>query len=247
MRELVFIVDADTGVRRLARGVLERGGYEVRDFGSPPALEDVVACKPAVVLVAASLPAENWLVLCRQIRQNASLSATRIALLLDGNVRNVCDTSAHDCIRKPLNPGELVARVKSLLRAPESSPAALSSESTDILIDRASMKLSVNGNEVTTTSLEFRLVDYLAQHQGRVCTRDMLLDAVWGDLQFVTPRSVDACIRRLRNKIEPDRARPTYVKTVRGVGYRFDASAAWPVSNEGCTCRACSPSLERYG
>jgi two-component system phosphate regulon response regulator PhoB len=100
-------------------------------------------------------------------------------------------------------------------------------EDTDILIDRGAMKLCVRGAEVTTTSLEFRLVDYLALHPGRVFTRDVLLDAVWGEMQFVTPRSVDACIRRVRRKIEPDKARPTFLKTVRGVGYRFDAVAGW--------------------
>jgi two-component system phosphate regulon response regulator PhoB len=120
----------------------------------------------------------------------------------------------------------LVARVQSVLRrAPRAQPNH--SESTDILIDRGAMKLCVRGTEVTTTSLEFRLVDYLALHPGRVFTRDVLLDAVWGEMQFVTPRSVDACIRRVRRKIEPDKTRPTFLKTVRGVGYRFDAVAGW--------------------
>jgi DNA-binding winged helix-turn-helix (wHTH) protein len=103
------------------------------------------------------------------------------------------------------------------------------------------MKLSVRGIEIPTTSLEFRLIEYLARHRGQVFTRDLLLDAVWGDMQFVTPRSVDACIRRIREKIEPDRTTPTYLKTVRGVGYRLDAVAAWQfTSNGGCNCIACT-------
>jgi DNA-binding response OmpR family regulator len=69
-------------------------------------------------------------------------------------------------------------------------------------------------------------MDYLARNQGRVFTRDQLLDAVWGEMQFVTPRSVDACIRRIREKIEPDSTRPTYLKTIRGVGYRLDSAAS---------------------
>jgi DNA-binding response OmpR family regulator len=106
------------------------------------------------------------------------------------------------------------------------------------------MKLSVRGSEVPTTSLEFRLIEYLARHRGQVFTRDLLLDAVWGDMQFVTPRSVDACIRRIREKIEPDRNSPTYLKTIRGVGYRLDAVAAWELApNDGCTCLACSTPL----
>ena len=71
------------------------------------------------------------------------------------------------------------------------------------MIDSWAMKVSVHGSEVPTTSLEFRLIEYLARHRGQVFTRDLLLDAVWGDMQFVTPRSVDACIRRIREKIGP--------------------------------------------
>jgi two-component system phosphate regulon response regulator PhoB len=66
-------------------------------------------------------------------------------------------------------------------------------------------------------------MEYLVRHRGRVFTRDELLDAVWGESRFVTPRSVDACVRRIRKKIEPDHANPTYLKAVRGVGYRLDA------------------------
>ena len=107
------------------------------------------------------------------------------------------------------------------------------------------MKLSVRGSEVVTTTLEFRLVNYLARHRGHAFTRDVLLDAVWGDLRFVSPRSVDACIRRVREKIEPDLTSPTYLKTVRGVGYRFDGVAVWPGAGESCNCLACVPANER--
>ena len=111
----------------------------------------------------------------------------------------------------------------------------------DLIIDSWAMKVCVRGSEVPTTSLEFRLIEYLARHRGQVFTRDLLLDAVWGDMQFVTPRSVDACIRRIREKIEPDRSKPTYVKTIRGVGYRLDAIAAWQSpSYDSCDCIPCT-------
>jgi len=122
-------------------------------------------------------------------------------------------------------------------------PHPLPTEVPDIVIDYAAMKLSVRGSEVPTSPLEFRLIDYLARNRGRICPRDMLLDAVWGRMEFVMPRSVDACIQRLRRKIEPQRGRPTYLKTVRGIGYRFDANATWPVPTISCTCRACSTLL----
>ena len=93
----------------------------------------------------------------------------------------------------------------------------------EVEIDSGAMTLAVAGKPVTTTATEFRLLDCLARHPGRVFTRDQLLDAVWRDTQFVTPRSVDVYVRRLREKIEPDPENPRYLRTVRGAGYRFEA------------------------
>ena len=86
----------------------------------------------------------------------------------------------------------------------------------DIEIDGGAMQLRVRGTLVTTTATEFRLLDYLARHPGRVFSRDQLLDAVWGDARFVTPRSVDVYVRRIREKIEDDAEAPRYLKTMRG-------------------------------
>jgi two-component system phosphate regulon response regulator PhoB len=85
------------------------------------------------------------------------------------------------------------------------------------------MTLIVRGKPVDITATEFRLLHFLASHPGRVYTRDQVLDAVWRDLSFVTPRSVDVYIRRLREKIESDPENPSYLKTVRGAGYKYEA------------------------
>jgi DNA-binding response OmpR family regulator len=101
--------------------------------------------------------------------------------------------------------------------------------------------------EVPVTSLEFRLIEYLSKHRGQVFTRDQLLDAVWGDVQFVTPRSVDACIRRIRKKIEPNPDVPTFLKTVRGTGYRVDAVAVWQLpAKEVCDCKTCKAAITSH-
>ena len=84
------------------------------------------------------------------------------------------------------------------------------------------MTVQVDGRNVLTTVREFRLLEYLAAHRGRVLTRDQLLDAVWKETPFVTPRSIDVYIRRLREKIERDPRHPQYLKTLRGIGYRFE-------------------------
>lgn len=85
------------------------------------------------------------------------------------------------------------------------------------------MSVRVQGRTVLTTVREFRLLEYLARHRGRVFTRDQLLDAVWKEGSFVTPRSIDVFVRRLREKIERDPRHPRYLKTLRGIGYRFEA------------------------
>ena len=115
----------------------------------------------------------------------------------------------------------------------------------EIVIDTWAVRLLVRGVEVPTTALEFRLLEYMARHRGHVFTRDFLLDAVWGELRFINPRSVDVCIRRVRGKIEPDISSPTYLKTVRGVGYRFDGVVVWPASAKKCNCALCAPSTAR--
>ena len=92
----------------------------------------------------------------------------------------------------------------------------------EIEIDRSAMQLRVRGEAVATTATEFRLLEYLVRHPSRVFTRDQLLDAVWGDARFVTPRSVDVYVGRIREKIEESPETPRYLKTLRGAGYRFE-------------------------
>jgi DNA-binding response OmpR family regulator len=176
---------------------------------------------------------------CRRLRAHSTLNSLPIIFLTaraaeSDRVRGL-ELGADDYITKPFGTRELVARIRAVLR--RSEPKAEMVESgvlhiEDLDIDSAAMQLRVKGELVVMTATEFRLLDYLARHPGRMFSRDHLLDAVWGDARFVTPRSVDVYVRRIREKIELDPETPRYLKTMRGAGYRFEIPKAGMVVNE---------------
>jgi len=228
MSGLILLVESMTGARRTLRLGLEQAGYAVRSMANSGVIQEAQQIRPTVVVLD-PVTADVGVRQCRSIRQNPLLTHVSVVLLTDGTEESQVaglEAGADACVAEFTEPLEIVKRTQSVIRRAQTSRSG--EDSTVLVIDRAAMKLSVGGNEIATTSLEFRLVDYLALHRGRVFTRDLLLDAVWGEMHFVTPRCVDSCIRRVRDKIEPDRANPVYLKTVRGVGYRFDAVAVWP-------------------
>jgi len=246
MMGLVFVVEAEGRVARLAQRCLEQANYTVRLLPTIDIIAESLRALPSLLLIATTLPDGSGIELTGRIRRVSALAKTPIILLASSGGEDHfagLEYGADDCITKPFTPRELQSRVQAVMRRVSDEEAFPGAEGGEIVIDKAAMKLSVRGNEVPTTTLEFRLIDYLARHRGQVFTRDVLLDAVWGEMQFVTPRSVDACVRRVRNKIEPMRGQPTYLKTLRGVGYRFDGVAVWPSAGDNCTCPACSGAI----
>jgi two-component system phosphate regulon response regulator PhoB len=173
------------------------------------------------------LPGTDGFELCRHIRQTSALSEIPIIFLTakTGEADRVkgLELGGDDYITKPFSPRELVARIRTVLRGVGQGPAPPEVlRFGDLEIDASSMTVQMQGRTVLTTVREFRLLEYLANHRGRVMTRDQLLDAVWKETPFVTPRSIDVYIRRLREKIEIDPRHPQYLKTLRGIGYRFE-------------------------
>ena len=227
MKQLILVVEDDHDIARLLQHHLEAADLSVQTFGSAKGVIEAAEDKvPSLFLLDIMIPGVNGLDLCRQIRQNRLLASTPIMFLTargsESDRVTGLDIGGDDYITKPFSPRELVARVKAVLRRFERPlhPAKISAG--DIEIDSGAMTVAVRGTSIETTATEFRLLEYLARHSGKVFTRDQLLDAVWRDRHYVTERSIDVYVRRLREKIEQQPDDPLYLRTVRGAGYRFE-------------------------
>jgi DNA-binding response OmpR family regulator len=240
MKSLIFVVDNRPAVRDSARESLEAAGYLVRTFSNAATNLETGVTRPSLIVLGVKFQphrSDDPFVF-------PDMEGIPRILLLDNSSDEqrliAVESGADDYLTMPFRPRELVARVQTVLHRSAFAGVSGVNGEADLIIDSWAMKLLVRGHEITTTTLEFRLVEYLARHRGQVLTRDFLLDAVWGNARFVNPRSVDACIRRIREKIEPDQAKPTMLRTIRGVGYRLDAIATWQSApSEGCGCPAC--------
>jgi two-component system phosphate regulon response regulator PhoB len=227
MASTIFVLEDEADIARLVQYNLQAAGFEVKHYATPAGLvTDAERNAPVLFMLDIMVPGGDGMDVCRRLRQNPALCTVPIIFLTarageNDRVQGL-ELGADDYITKPFSIRELMARVKAVLRRFE-RPATPSVTKFDMIeIDANAMELRVNGLLATTTATEFRLLDYLARHPGRVFSRDHLLDAVWGDARFVTPRSVDVYVRRIREKIETDPETPRYLKTVRGAGYRFE-------------------------
>ena len=221
--DLIYVVEDDPDVSQLIEHNLRTAGYEVSTFLSGgPVVPQATMAPPSLFLLDIMLPGISGIDLCRQIRKHEHLAKTPVIFLSartqEPDRLQAFDAGGDGYITKPFSPRELIARIRNALRV---QPEAVDHEVMhigDLEIDIASMTVRVDGKTVPTTVREFRLLEYLARHRGRVFTRDQLLDAVWKEGSFVTPRSIDVFVRRLREKIERDPRHPRYLKTLRGIG-----------------------------
>jgi len=227
VKQNIIVLEDDADIGNLVRHHLQLAGFNVRvcitgDEVMPLARKH----PPALFLLDIMVPGQSGFEVCRQIRASHDLARVPVIFLTAkageaDRVRGL-DLGADDYITKPFGTRELTARVRAVLRRFE-QPVTTSISTPDFELHSDAMTLTVRGTPTEVTATEFRLLHFLASHPGRVFTRDQVLDAVWRDLAFVTPRSVDVYIRRLREKIEQDPEDPRYLKTVRGAGYKFEA------------------------
>jgi DNA-binding response OmpR family regulator len=238
----ILVVDDDPKIVRLVRTYLEREGFLVETAGDgAAALAAIERCDPALVVLDLMLPELDGRAVIRAVRRDEQARATPILVLsARGSTLDRIgglEDGADDYLPKPFSPGELVLRVKAILRrsapaAPHCAPAAAGAQVAalvhgDLRVDRARHEVEVTGRRVVLTPIEFRLLVTLLEADGRVLTREQLLDAVHGDADILD-RTIDVHVRRLRDKLGDDPDRPRYVATVRGVGYRAAPSDGVP-------------------
>jgi DNA-binding response OmpR family regulator len=241
----ILVVDDDAKIVRLVRTYLERDGYSVVTAGDgPAALAAIEEHRPALVVLDLMLPELDGRAVIRAVRRDEEAGATPIIVLSarGTTIDRIAglEDGADDYLPKPFSPAELVIRVRAILRRarqPVAGAAAESDASTgagappraagariahnDLVLDPERHEVTVGGAMVQLTHVEFRLLETLLEADGRVLSRDQLLDAVWGAEQSeVLDRTVDVHIRRLRDKLGDDPDAPRYVATVRGAGYR---------------------------
>jgi DNA-binding response OmpR family regulator len=228
------VVDDEPIVVEVVQRYLHREGFRVATAATGPAALAAALDRdhpPRLIVLDVMLPGIDGIELCRRLRQESGVTMPIILLTARGEeadrIRGL-GTGADDYVVKPFSPAELVARVKAQLRRVQmdTGPAAGDGRlrGGELVLDTRDRTCEVRGQPVSLTPKEFDLLHLLMARPGHVFSRDELLDAVWDKDYFGYPSTVTVHVRRLREKIEPDPDRPSHVKTVWGLGYKFDPS-----------------------
>jgi two-component system alkaline phosphatase synthesis response regulator PhoP len=219
----VLVVDDEPKIVQLARDYLEHAGFAVLTAGDgPSALQSAHTRQPDLIVLDLGLPGLDGLEVMRSIRATGS---TPIVVLTarDTELDKLLglELGADDYVTKPFSPRELVARVRAVLRRSEHGAVPRDHiEVGDLTLDVPRLRTAVGGRPIDLTATEFQLLATMAREPGRVFTRSQLLDAVHGVAFEAYERAIDAHVKNIRRKLEPDPARPRYLLTVYGVGYR---------------------------
>lgn len=220
----ILLVEDDTTLRNTLADGLASHGYAVDPRADATELTAVVAeSSPSLVILDVMLPGVDGVTACRSLRTSGLDVPVLMLSARSGDMDKIVglESGADDYVTKPFSTGELLARVRALLRrAPAARSTLLSSSNLELdLVGRRGM---LNDEELRLTQKEFNLLAELMRNPGVVLSRDLLLERIWGYDYLGDSRTVDVHVRWLRQKIEPDPSAPVRITTVRGVGYRFD-------------------------
>src|SRR3954449_389295 len=218
MSGVAVIIEDDDAIGALVGAYLERAGFEVvREESGEGGFEAVDRRSPRVVVLDLGLPDVDGFELCRRLRSSGDVPIL-IVTARDEEVDRIVglELGADDYVTKPFSPRELVARVRAVLRRSEPDEEGDRVTAGDVVVERAGRTVSVAGNDVELTGIEFDLLAFLLAHPGIVMSRERLLERVWG-LEFPGgTRTVDVHVAQLRRKLD----RPDLIRTVRGSGYK---------------------------
>lgn len=229
MTPFILVVEDEDALATLLHYNLEKEGYEVGVAADgEEALVQVDERLPDLVILDWMLPKVSGIEVCRRLRSRAETRNLPIIILTargeeSDRVRGL-DTGADDYLSKPFSMSELSARIRAVLRRIRPGLAEDRVRRGDITIDRVAHRVKRGGRDVHLGPTEFRLLDYLMQHPGRVFSREQLLDAVWGSDVYVEARTVDVHIGRLRKALNRD-IDDDPIRTVRSAGYSLDVEA----------------------
>jgi DNA-binding response OmpR family regulator len=220
---ILIVEDEPALMRGLKDTFAGQGCHVLEAHDGEAGLRLALSALPDLVLLDIMLPKVNGYEICRAIREHG-LDVPIIMLTAKGQEEDIVlglNLGADDYVTKPFKVRELVARANAFLRRRRTGQESVT-RFGDFELNLASHKLFRAGREVELTAKEFRLLAYFASRPGRALSRSDILNAVWGNSVIVTNRSVDRCVTTLRSKIEPDPHNPTYVQTIRDIGYRFE-------------------------
>src|ERR1700734_3170342 len=229
MSRKIAIVEDESELASLIEYNLARSGFQSRIFGGEDGtLAALETFQPDLIVLDVMLPGHDGFELCRRLRAGGRLMRVPVIFLTarSDEVDRVLglEIGGDDYMTKPFSPRELVARIKAHLRRQDTDAAPQAPLSMGpFRLDRAARRVYQGEKEIELTSTEFKLLEFFLTHPGTAWSREQLLKEVWGEQHFVTPRTVDVHIRRLREQIEQKADDPTYLVTVRGFGYRFEA------------------------
>lgn len=224
----ILVVDDEPKITRLTRDYLENAGFDVLTASDgQSALASARVDQPDLVVLDLGLPDINGLDVCRALRRSSNVPIIMLTARDEESDKLVgLELGADDYITKPFSPKELVARVRAVLRRTEIAGEVREIiRVADLTLDLPRMRLKRGEQDVELTPTEFELLSTLARQPGRIFTRAQILDALHGVAIETYERAIDAHIKNIRRKLEPNPREPRYIQTVYGVGYRLNDDA----------------------